>query len=73
MTRHPGLSDYDRNGDASPQARQARRRLLRPDNRVPGTQLEDTPLGWDCCWCGEPWPHNWEGKDSGTPHPRAGP
>ena len=71
MTRHRGLSDYDRSTDASPQARQARGRLTRPDNRAPGTGPDDHPLGaFGECWCGEPVGHDWEGKDGGAPHPR---
>jgi hypothetical protein len=61
------LSDYDRDADASPQARQ-RRRLLRRDNREPGTRTR--AIAGDGCWCGEPWPHDWPGKDEGRPHPR---
>jgi hypothetical protein len=71
VTRKPALSDYDRSDDASPQARQARARLSRPDNRVPGTRPDDTPLGvYGECWCGEPMGHAWPGKTSGEPHPR---
>jgi hypothetical protein len=28
-------------------------------------------LGGDGCWCGEPFPHAWPGKDDGAPHPRS--
>lgn len=69
--RRPTLSDYDRDGDASPQARQARGRLTRPDNRVPGTRPDDWPLGsLGGCWCGQPFDHDWDGKAAGVPHPR---
>jgi hypothetical protein len=68
--RYPGLSAYDRDDDASPQARQARARLSRPDNRVPGTRPEDCVLGqYGECWCGGPAGHAWPGKAGGAPHP----
>jgi hypothetical protein len=71
VTRRPGLSDYDRDTDASPQARRARSRLNQPDNRVPGTRPGDDPLGvLGGCWCGEPFGHDWAGKAGGAPHPR---
>jgi hypothetical protein len=69
-TRHPSLSDYDRDPDASPQSRQSRSRLARPDNRAPGTGYNDHPIGRsDTCWCGEPCDHDWPGKAGGAPHP----
>jgi hypothetical protein len=70
--RLPTLSDYDRSGDASPQARQARRALNRPDNREPSTRPERPPLGIDGCWCGGQYGHYWPGKAGGAPHPRTG-
>jgi hypothetical protein len=67
--RRSSLSTYDRSGDASPQARQARRQLSRPDNRVPETRGY-TALAGDGCWCGEPFGHGWPGKADGASHPR---
>lgn len=48
-----------------------RRRSFR-DNREPSTleaPLHDSHTYR--CWCGTPWPHDWPGKDDGTPHPAA--
>lgn len=72
MKHLPGLDAYDRDGDASPQARRDRSRMTRPDNRVPGTRPEyDRPLGiYGECWCGQQNDHDWPGKADGAPHPR---
>ena len=67
MTRLPGLSAYDRQKDATPQARQARELLWR-DNREPSTR--DRVLSAGGCWCDEPYGHDWPGKADGAPHPR---
>jgi hypothetical protein len=57
-------SQYDRSGDASPQAREARRFA----NRDPAPYLRTLAgLG---CWCGAENGHDWPGKDQGAPHPR---
>jgi hypothetical protein len=61
------LGNYDRDGDASPQARQARA-ALRRDNRELSTRRG--VLAGDGCWCGEAFGHDWPGKDKGTAHPR---
>ncbi len=79
----PGLSQYDRSDDASPQARQRRGRL-RGGARLPESELqfgwagqeELDERGWSNCWChGElclaskaTW--DWVGKDAGLPHPK---
>jgi hypothetical protein len=68
--RYPRLSDYDRDPDATPQARQARGRLARPAPCAPGTGPEDVPLGsFGVCWCGEKKGHDWPGRADGAPHP----
>lgn len=68
MARHPTLSQYDRSGDASPAARQARSSAGR-DNREPATR--EPALGTlGVCWCGQPRDHDWAGKGDGAPHPR---
>ena len=67
MTRLPGLSAYDRQGDATPQARQARGLVWR-DNREPSTKRRAIAAGG--CWCDEPYGHDWPGKADGAPHPR---
>lgn len=64
MSRLPSLSDYDRSTDASPQARQARAALRKPDTWY-------RPLtGGGGCWCGQSYGHDWPGKADGEPHPR---
>jgi hypothetical protein len=67
MTRLPGLSAYDRQGDATPQARRARGLVWR-DNREPSTKRQAIAAGG--CWCDEPYGHDWPGKADGAPHPR---
>jgi len=60
----PSLDDYDRSGDATPQAR-AYRRYAR------GSYVSDGPvLHCGGCWCGGEYGHTWPGSDDGTPHPR---
>jgi hypothetical protein len=67
VTRLPGLSAYDRQQDATPQARQALGLLWR-DNREPSTRGRVLSAGG--CWCGELYGHDWPGKSDGGPHPR---
>lgn len=62
------LDQYERSGDASPQARWERT-LARRDNREPSTR--GTSLGGGGgCWCGADFGHDWPGKADGVPHPR---
>lgn len=35
-----------------------------------GEKNVDRPIGGADCWCGQPYGHDWEGKDEGAPHPR---
>jgi len=43
---------------------QAERRRRDPDSTfVP-------VLAGPGCWCGQPWPHDWPGKENNLPHPR---
>jgi hypothetical protein len=48
----------------------ARARVLHArDNREPSTRgVPIAILGR--CWCGDPYRHDWPGKDGGAPHPR---
>jgi len=60
-----GLSQYDQGRDASPQARAARAAARKP----PAEHL--ATLGThEECWCGQPMGHDWDGKATGTNHPR---
>lgn len=61
--------------DAAIQAKQAARwRHVRfRDNREPSTIRRPLMLGGPDdvrCWCGEPWGHDWPGKDQNASHPR---
>ena len=75
----PGLSQYDRSDDATPQAR-AERARARGGSKLPESELrfgyaptEDLlAAGLSHCWCqgtlcGPQW--QWVGKDRGLPHP----
>lgn len=62
MSRLPALDEIEHRPD-SPQARPSFR-----DNREPSTKRLPPHCGG--CWCGEPFPHRWPGKDAGAPHPR---
>jgi len=48
----------------------------RPRQRAERRRREDdwqwwaVPLAGSGCWCGEPWGHDWPGKEEGAPHPR---
>jgi hypothetical protein len=69
VSRKPSLTDYDRSADASPQARQARRAVY-TDNREPSTKGNAIGM-FHMCWCGQPYPHGWPGKNDGkTTHGR---
>ena len=61
------LEQYDRSGDATPQARAARRF----ENKDPASyQRVLGSGGGGGCWCGADYGHPWPGKDEGAPHPR---
>ena len=45
-----------------------KRRRVKPDDREPSTRK--IALGGAACWCGEPFGHDWPGKDAGAAHPR---
>lgn len=48
-------------------------RLRFRDNRHPATTQRPLMLGTPGnirCWCGDPYPHDWTGRDDGQPHPR---
>ena len=46
----------------------AKHRRTKPDDREPSTRK--IALGGAVCWCGEPFGHDWPGKDAGVAHPR---
>lgn len=50
------------------------RRVRFRDNREPSTVRSPMMLGGPDdvrCWCGEPWRHDWPGKDMQEPHPHS--
>ncbi len=66
MTTYPTLEQIERRPDG-PQTR---------PRRVTDTQRRESALKvifGPGCWCGEPYGHDWPGKDAGAPHPRATP
>lgn len=70
--------DYQDLGSPTPWARTSHSamnaRVARgeaPDERSRRLQRESGSLGGGGgCWCGDPWGHDWPGKDDGAPHPR---
>jgi hypothetical protein len=53
--------------DRSAQAKWKRVRFR--DNRLPETKDAANTLSTGGCWCGEPFDHDWPGRDEGAPHP----
>lgn len=64
MAWHPTLSSIESKPDG-PQ--------YRPRQVTDGQRRESAlkSIGsWEICWCGQPRPHSWPGRDGGSPHPR---
>ncbi len=64
MAWHPTLSSIERKTDL-PQDRP------RPVTDAQRREAALEPIGSGDCWCGQPCPHGWPGRDVGAPHPRA--
>ena len=68
MAWHPTLSSIERRTDLP----QDRPRPVTDTQRREDAMSAAGSIGmWEKCWCGQPYQHDWPGKNSRAPHPRA--
>jgi hypothetical protein len=69
VTWHPSLSSIERKTDLP----QDGPRPVTDTQRREDAMSKAGSIGGGDCWCGEPYQHDWPGKDTRMPHPRTAP